>query len=67
MLGALDGWGAAGDSTVVGTQHRAAAPLAILVNGALAHSLDFDDTHAASIARASAVVVPSFSVARRPA
>ena len=58
LLGALDGWGAAGDCTVVGTKRTAAAPLAILVNGALAHSLDFDDTHAASITHASAVVVP---------
>ncbi len=58
LLGALDGWGAGGDCTVVGTKRTAAAPLAILVNGALAHSLDFDDTHAASITHASAVVVP---------
>jgi 2-methylcitrate dehydratase PrpD len=58
ILGALEGWGAAGDCTVVGAKRSAAAPLAILANGALAHSLDFDDTHAASITHASAVVVP---------
>ena len=58
VLGALEGWGAAGDCTVFGAKRTAAVPLAILANGALAHSLDFDDTHAASITHASAVVVP---------
>jgi 2-methylcitrate dehydratase PrpD len=58
VLGALEGWGAAGDCTVFGSKHTAAVPLAILANGSLAHSLDFDDTHAASITHASAVVVP---------
>jgi 2-methylcitrate dehydratase PrpD len=59
ILGALEGWGAAGDCTVVGAKRTAAVPLAILANGALAHSLDFDDTHATSITHASAVVVPT--------
>jgi 2-methylcitrate dehydratase PrpD len=58
LVGALDSWGATGDCTVIGAKRTAAAPLAILTNGALAHSLDFDDTHAASITHASAVVVP---------
>jgi 2-methylcitrate dehydratase PrpD len=58
VLGALDGWGAGGDCTVIGTKRTAAAPLAILANGTLAHSLDYDDTHALSITHASAVVVP---------
>ena len=58
VLGALDGWAAAGDCTVIGAKRTAAAPLAILANGTLAHSLDFDDTHALSITHASAVVVP---------
>jgi 2-methylcitrate dehydratase PrpD len=58
VLGALDGWAAAGDCTVIGAKRTAAVPLAILANGTLAHSLDFDDTHALSITHASAVVVP---------
>jgi 2-methylcitrate dehydratase PrpD len=58
VLGALDGWGASGDCTVIGAKQTAPVPLAILANGALAHSLDFDDTHATSITHASAVVVP---------
>jgi 2-methylcitrate dehydratase PrpD len=58
VLGALDGWSAAGDCTVIGAKRAASVPLAILANGTLAHSLDFDDTHALSITHASAVVVP---------
>src|SRR5690242_7686421 len=59
ILGALDGWGGGGECTVIGAKRTAAAPLAILATGALAHSLDFDDTHATSITHASAVVVPT--------
>ena len=61
LRGALEGWTAAqgGPCTVVGTKLGAPAPLAALANGALAHGLDFDDTHAASITHASAVVLPT--------
>jgi 2-methylcitrate dehydratase PrpD len=38
---------------------RVPAASAALVNGALAHSLDFDDTHEASVCHVSAVVVPA--------
>ena len=48
-----------GPCTVLGTERTASAPLAVLVNGALAHGLDFDDTHPASITHASAVVLPT--------
>jgi 2-methylcitrate dehydratase PrpD len=48
-----------GPCSVLGTDRTASPPLAILVNGALAHGLDFDDTHAASITHASAVVLPT--------
>jgi 2-methylcitrate dehydratase PrpD len=48
-----------GACTVLGTECTASAPLAVLANGALAHGLDFDDTHPASITHASAVVVPT--------
>jgi 2-methylcitrate dehydratase PrpD len=48
-----------GPCTVLGTDRTASPPLAILANGALAHGLDFDDTHAASITHASAVVLPT--------
>jgi 2-methylcitrate dehydratase PrpD len=52
-------WGGEGSSTVVGGTRRVAAPMAALANGALAHGLDFDDTHAPSITHASAVVIPT--------
>jgi 2-methylcitrate dehydratase PrpD len=48
-----------GPCTVVGAARTAPPPLAILVNGTLAHGLDFDDTHAASITHASAVILPT--------
>jgi 2-methylcitrate dehydratase PrpD len=57
VLGVVDG--ERGACTVIGTARTAPAPLAILANGALAHGLDFDDTHAASITHASAVVLPT--------
>src|SRR5207247_9885329 len=52
VLGALEGWGG-GACSVVGSSLTAAPPLAALANGALAHGLDFDDTHAVSITHAS--------------
>jgi 2-methylcitrate dehydratase PrpD len=59
ILGAFDGWRASGDCTVLGTAATAPPPLAALANGALAHGLDFDDTHAPSVTHASAVVLPT--------
>jgi 2-methylcitrate dehydratase PrpD len=57
---------APGPCTIIGSPQTAAPALAALVNGTLAHGLDFDDTHAASITHASAVVVPSaLAVAER--
>lgn len=58
LLDLVRAWGGGG-CTVVGTRLTAAPPAAVLVNGALAHGLDFDDTHAASITHASAVVLPA--------
>lgn len=52
-------WGGRGESSVVGTSLRVSAPAAALANGALAHGLDFDDTHTPSITHASAVVLPA--------
>jgi 2-methylcitrate dehydratase PrpD len=52
-------WGGPGLSTIWGSALRAAPPQAALANGALAHGLDFDDTHADSVCHASAVLVPT--------
>jgi 2-methylcitrate dehydratase PrpD len=59
IFAALEHWGARGDCSVVGGKATTAPPLAALANGSLAHGLDFDDTHAASITHASAVVLPA--------
>src|SRR5439155_667333 len=48
-----------GPCSIIGSMRTAAPAGAALVNGTLAHGLDFDDTHAVSITHASAVVVPT--------
>ncbi|MDB6002189.1 MAG: mmgE prpD, partial [Rhizobacter sp.] len=51
--------GATGSSTVLGYAGAASAPLAALLNGTSIHSLEYDDTHMASIVHGSAVIVPT--------
>src|SRR5207237_4431870 len=48
-----------GESTVFGDSKTWTPAVAALLNGALGHSLDFDDTHADSSLHASAPVVPA--------
>ena len=48
-----------GAATAIGDPERYTAAGAALVNGALAHSLDFDDTHARGSIHASAPIVPA--------
>ena len=48
-----------GPATVIGDPRGYAPPIAALLNGVLGHSLDFDDTHAASSLHPSAPVVPA--------
>ncbi|MGW0890240.1 MmgE/PrpD family protein [Saccharopolyspora sp. NPDC002578] len=52
-------WGGAPAATAIGLPDRVPAPSAALVNGTLAHSLDFDDTHLPSVLHPSASVVPA--------
>jgi 2-methylcitrate dehydratase PrpD len=59
VLGLVSRWGGPGGSTVWGTALTAAPPQAALANGAIAHGLDFDDTHADSVCHASSVLVPA--------
>src|SRR3989442_2530209 len=59
VRGALEAWGGRGDCTVVGAKVTAAAPPAPLPHATLAHGLDFDDTHPASITHAFSVGVPT--------
>jgi len=46
--------GRGSDATAIGSGMRLPAPSAALVNGVLAHALDFDDTHIGAIYHASA-------------
>ena len=48
-----------GDATVIGDAGGYTPPGAALINGALAHSLDFDDTHARGSLHPSAPIVPA--------
>lgn len=50
--------GGARQATAIGLPDRIPASQAALVNGVLAHSLDYDDTHLPSILHPSATVVP---------
>ena len=62
LLAALDAleYGGAGSSRLVGDSgRRYPPPTAAMINGTLAHSLDFDDTHGAGSIHCSAPVVPA--------
>ncbi len=48
-----------GSASVIGDEAGFAPPGAALLNGALAHSLDFDDTHARASIHPSAPIVPA--------
>jgi 2-methylcitrate dehydratase PrpD len=52
-------WGGPGHASAIGVPLRLPAHSAALVNGTLAHSLDFDDTHLPSILHPSACIVPA--------
>lgn len=51
--------GGAAQATAIGMRDRLPAESAALVNGVLCHSLDYDDTHPASVCHVSAAVVPA--------
>ena len=53
------GWGGPPDATAIATGLRVPSAAAALVNGTLAHSLDFDDTHLPSVLHPSSSVVPA--------
>jgi len=53
------GGGAGMSGTVIGFPDRLAPAWAALVNGALAHGLDFDDTHAEGVVHVSCSVAPA--------
>lgn len=60
LIAAVNRLGLTGDTaTAIGDPVRYTAAGAALINGALAHSLDFDDTHARGSIHASAPIVPA--------
>lgn len=66
LRAALRGLVTGGDTTVVADPEPWPAPYAALLNGAYAHSLDFDDTHIASGLHPGAAVIPAaLSIAER--
>lgn len=52
-------WGGSSDATAIGLTKKVPAASAGLVNGTLAHALDFDDTHLPSVLHPSASIVPA--------
>ncbi|MGV9380107.1 MmgE/PrpD family protein [Nonomuraea sp. NPDC003707] len=59
VLRAVRRWGGVEESSAIGSGDRLPAPAAALVNGTLAHALDYDDTHLPSVLHPSASVVPA--------
>ena len=59
VLRAVAAWGGTPEAGVIGSHERLPAPSAALVNGTLAHALDFDDTHLPSVLHPSASIVPA--------
>ncbi len=53
------GWGGREESSVIGFPNKLPAGSAAFVNGVLAHTLDFDDTHLPSILHPSASIIPA--------
>ena len=57
--GVIEGWGGHEQAGVIGSSSRYPSASAALMNGTLAHSLDYDDTHLPSVLHPSAAVVPA--------
>ncbi|MBX3025758.1 MmgE/PrpD family protein [bacterium] len=55
--------GGDGDGTVIGSARRLPPPWAALLNGVLAHGLDYDDTHEAAVTHVSCSVAPAMLAA----
>jgi 2-methylcitrate dehydratase PrpD len=55
----VDAWGGTEQASAIGRAGRYPAASAALLNGTLAHALDYDDTHLPSVLHPSAAVVPA--------
>jgi len=58
-LAVAEAMSGAEEASLIGARERVPAPSAALANGMRIHALDFDDTHAESVAHVSAVIVPA--------
>jgi 2-methylcitrate dehydratase PrpD len=58
MKAIVDTYRSAPEATLIGSTDRAAAPLAAFYNGALIHSVEFDDTFTERTVHTEAVIVP---------
>jgi 2-methylcitrate dehydratase PrpD len=66
IMGFVRAWGRKEESTVIMQSHRAPCCYAALVNGTMAHALDFDDAYESAILHAGVTVIPAaFAVAER--
>ncbi len=59
VAGLVEHQGGRAESTAIGLAERVPASQAAFLNGVLAHSLDFDDTHLPSVLHPSSAVVPA--------
>lgn len=59
VAGLVEHQGGRTESTAIGLAERVPASQAAFLNGVLAHSLDFDDTHLPSVLHPSSAVVPA--------
>ena len=59
FLAGLNGIGEAGASSVIGLPDKLPLRDAAIMNGALAHGLDFDDTHMQAVVHATAATLPA--------
>lgn len=59
MLQVARNWRSSGPASVFGMPDRLPASSAALLNGTLAHALDFDDSHMLSVLHPSAAVIPA--------
>jgi 2-methylcitrate dehydratase PrpD len=59
LIEALSALEQGGSSAIIGDSAQLSPTAAAMLNGAMAHSLDFDDTHAAGSLHSSAPIVPA--------
>lgn len=59
VMNVIRDWGGPERATAIGSSVRVPASSAALLNGTLAHSLDFDDTHLPSVLHPSSPVIPA--------